>query len=264
MSTTTVSGTTLTPHVPDPPQYSWGRVIAVWAVAAVPMGVAAWILAPALAAQDTGELALMRALVLSLTLGLAWQAAVVAFLVRRETGTLAWSAVRRALWLNRPQSPRTGRVGGRVWIMLLPAALVLILLQAIPVPLAPEDRDLSGILRSAAGAEFFRDNWGWFALLALMLFLNTVAGEELLFRGLLLPRMQRIGGRFAWALNALLFALYHVHQPWTMANVLVSSTVFSYTTQRYRSAWFGIVVHSLQTVVALVLVLGLVTGATAP
>lgn len=151
----------------------------------------------------------MKWLVIALTVGLVWQAVVVAFLVWRETGTLAWSVVRRALWLRRPQSPRSGRVGGRV----------------------------------------------------VMLVFTTVAGEELLFRGILLPRMQRIGGRFAWLWNAALFALYHVHQPWTMPNVLVSATVFAYTTQRYRSAWFGIALHSVQSVVAIALLLGLVTGA---
>jgi len=27
--------------------------------------------------------------------------------------------VRQALWLNPPRSPRTGRVGGRVWMVVL-------------------------------------------------------------------------------------------------------------------------------------------------
>jgi len=253
--------TAVAQRVPDPPQYSWRSVLAIWLAATLPMGIAAWVVAPAFARPAEGELALLQPLVIALTAGLVWQAAIVAFLVRRETGTWAWPAVRRALWLVRPRSPRSGRVGGRVWLMLLPALVVLFLLQAIPVPPAPAGRDLSAILQSAAGAEFFLGNWAWFALIVLMLLANTVVGEELLFRGLLLPRMQRIGGRFAWALNLLLFALYHVHQPWTMANVLVSSTVFTFTTQRYRSAWFGIATHSLQTVVATVLLLGLVTGA---
>src|SRR5690606_37223620 len=107
--------------VSDPPQYGWWSVLAIWAAATLPMGLAAWVVAPAFADASRGALLLLQPLVLALTAGLLWQVVIVAFLVRRETGTWAWSSVRRALWLVRPQSPRTGRVGGRVWLMLLPA-----------------------------------------------------------------------------------------------------------------------------------------------
>lgn len=245
--------------VQNPPQYSWRRIVGLWALATVPMALAAWVLAPALARQWDDGLGLLRGLVVALTLGLAWQAALVVVAVRRE-GVRTFADARRALWLVRPQSPRTGKVGWRVWLMLLPAAVALIALQAIPPLPGIADRDLFTVLQSDAGSEFFLGNWGWFAAVFVMLLLNTALGEELLFRGVLLPRMIGVGGRFAWAWNSLLFALYHVHQPWTILNVLVSSTVFTYTTQRYRSAWMGIILHSLQSVVATALLLGLVLG----
>jgi membrane protease YdiL (CAAX protease family) len=245
--------------VADPPQYSWKRIGGVWALAAAPMALAAWALAPTLARQWDDGLGLLRGLVIALTLGLVWQATLVVILLRKE-GVRTFADARTALWLVRPQGPRTGRVGGKVWLMLLPAAVVLIALQAIPPLPGIEDRDLFAVLQSDAGAEFFLGNWGWFALVFVMLLLNTAVGEELLFRGVLLPRMQRVGGRFAWGWNSALFAAYHVHQPWTILNVLVSSTVFTYTTQRYRSAWMGVILHSLQSVVATALLLGLVLG----
>ena len=34
--------------------------------------------------------------------------------------------------------------------------------------------------------------WGWFALNVMLFVFNTVLGEELLFRGFLLPRMGRL------------------------------------------------------------------------
>jgi membrane protease YdiL (CAAX protease family) len=40
-----------------------------------------------------------------------------------------------------------------------------------------------------------RGNWGWYALLLVLWVFNTVLGEELLFRGLLLPRMNGVFGR---------------------------------------------------------------------
>lgn len=259
MTTTDAVNATVQRAADDPPQYSWQRIAGVWALATAPMALAAWVAAPAIAEQWDDGLGLLRGLVIALTLGLAWQLALVVILLRRE-GVRTFAGARTAMWLVRPQSPRTGRTGGKVWLMLLPAALVLMALQAIPPLPGVEGRDLFPVLQSDAGAEFFLGNWGWFALVFVMLLLNTALGEELLFRGVLLPRMQRVGGRFAWAWNSLIFAAYHVHQPWTMLNVLVSSTVFTYTTQRYRSAWMGIILHSLQSVVATVLLLGLVLG----
>jgi hypothetical protein len=42
---------------------------------------------------------------------------------------------------------------------------------------------------------------------------NYLYGEEFLFRGLLLPRMHRVFGKWDWLANSVLFGLYHVHKP---------------------------------------------------
>ena len=58
---------------PPIPQFSRRGVFAIWAAAAVPMGVLAWIAAPLLAGITGGPSAWPRALVLMITLGLVWQ-----------------------------------------------------------------------------------------------------------------------------------------------------------------------------------------------
>jgi Type II CAAX prenyl endopeptidase Rce1-like len=63
---------------------------------------------------------------------------------------------------------------------------------------------------------FLNSDWELFALVLVMLVFNTVLGEELLFRGLLLPRMRGVFGRADWIANAVLFGLYHLHQPWSI------------------------------------------------
>lgn len=90
--------------------------------------------------------------------------------------------------------------------------------------------------------------------------LNTVLGEELLFRGFLLPRMSRAFGRSDWIANGLLFAIYHVHQPWSVPSALIDTVVLAWPSRRWRSAWFGIVVHSGQSVLFVTLTLLLVLG----
>jgi membrane protease YdiL (CAAX protease family) len=88
-----------------------------------------------------------------------------------------------------------------------------------------------------------------------------VLGEELLFRGLLLPRMQGVFGRRDWVANGALFALYHLHQPWSILNALVDGVfLLAYPSRRFESAWMGIIVHSAQSVVLIIVVLTLVVG----
>lgn len=240
------------------PQYPLGRILGTWAAAALPMAALAWMVAPQLAGSFEGASAWPRAIILTLTAGLIWQFLLVLALVRREQGSLRWPVVKDALWLHRPESPRTGRRGGRLWWLLVPLTLAVAAKEMLPKLPMPAARDLGTFLESDAGHNFLSGNWGWLALIITMFVMNTVLGEELLFRGLLLPRMQGVFGRRDWLANAVLFAGYHLHVPWMIPQVLVSGSLYAYPTKRYRSAVMGMAVHSVQSVIFGVLVLVLV------
>jgi membrane protease YdiL (CAAX protease family) len=121
-------------------------------------------------------------------------------------------------------------------------------------------RDFSDFLDSDRGEDFFRGAWGWYAVVVVLAVFNTVLGEELLFRGLLLPRMRGVFGRGDFVANGVLFATYHLHQPWSIPTALMDIIVLAYPSRRFQSAWMGIIVHSAQSVVILIVVLGLVLG----
>jgi membrane protease YdiL (CAAX protease family) len=243
-------------------QYSLAKILGIWAAAALPMGALAWIVAPLVASQLDGPLALPRAVLGLLTVGLIWQFVLVMILVYRERGSLRWSVLKDALWLHSPRSPKTGRTGGWLWLVLIPCALLLAAEGYIPVlgaipPVA--GHDFAVFVQSEAGREFFSGNWVWYAVEVVLVVFNTVLGEELLFRGLLLPRMRGAFGRFDWVANGVLFAGYHLHMPWLIpSTLLVDTFAVSYPSRRYRSALIGIAVHSIPNVVVLVLVLTLV------
>ena len=243
-----------------PPQYSLGKIAAVWAAAALPMGFLAWVLSPWLADRMDGPNQLMKALLLCLTGGLVWQFVLVVGLVAREQRSLRWSRVRQALWLDAPRSPRTGRRGGRAWLIVVPLILATAAEGMIPVLGIPEGHDLASFLGSNAGQEFLSGAWGWFAVIAVLAVFNTVLGEELLFRGLLLPRMNGAFGERDWVANGVLFAAYHLHMPWAMPATLLDTFILSYSSKRYRSALVGIAVHSGQSILLLGLTLALVLG----
>jgi CAAX protease family protein len=243
-------------------QYSVAQILGVWAAAAIPMGLLAWVVAPVLDdhLSGTGRVPMMKALLLLITAGLIWQFVLVGLLLWREQGTLRWAVARDALWLRAPRSPKTGRVGGKVWLVVIPFIVLFALEAVLPAVPAPKNRDFSWFVGSDVGHHFLSGNWGWFALIMVLFVFNTVLGEELLFRGLLLPRMRRAFGRGDWAANGVLFAGYHLATPWLIPwTLLIDTFALAWPSRRYQSAWVGIVVHSSQSVFFALIILTLVT-----
>jgi membrane protease YdiL (CAAX protease family) len=186
-----------------------------------------------------------------LTAGLAWQFVLVLLLNGFSS---------RTLWLRRPSTP-DGRRGGRLWLWVVPFVIGFGVLQLLPLRLpAVASHDFGTLLGSAEGQDLLRGNWPLFAVIVVMLVLNTVLGEELLFRGLLLPRMRDAFGRSDWVVNGVLMGVYHLHQPWSIPGSVVAGLLMAYPTKRFRSAWMGIIVHSTQSVVIGGAVLALVLG----
>src|SRR4051794_9919190 len=187
------------------PTWTRSTVMNVWAAAALPMAILAWVVAPLLAARIfSGPTALPRALILSLGAGLIWQFALDLIVVRREQETLRWSVVKKALWLNAPISPRTGRRSNRLWWMIIPLMVLLALEEFLPALPTPASRDAGLFFGSDTGQSFMAGNWVWFFILVVQFVFNTALGEELFFRGLLLPRMGAFG-RADWLANGVLF-----------------------------------------------------------
>jgi hypothetical protein len=132
------------------------------------MAAAAWLVTPMLADELGGDgiVPMAKALYITLTIGLVWQFVLVAVLAWRELGTLRWARVRDALWLRSPRSPRSGRVGGRIWLILIPLIVLFgAAHELVPSIAAPENRDFVNLVESDAGKEFLSGAWGWYALI---------------------------------------------------------------------------------------------------
>jgi membrane protease YdiL (CAAX protease family) len=242
----------------EPQQYSRKMVLAVWAAAALPMGALAWIVVPAVSGPDPAPQRLALTLLFALTAGLLWQSLLVFGLALRERARTRTSLL-DLLWLRPPVSK--ARRGGRLWWWILPYVAGLAVLDMLPFNLhGPADRDFGQFLSSVAGQQTFHHAWALYALVAVELALNTFLGEELLFRGLLLPRMRQAFGRADWLVNAMLFGLYHLHEPWVIPNAAVTGALCAYPTRRYRSAWMGIAIHSVEAAFFLVVLFRVVVS----
>ncbi len=232
------------PHqsVAQIPQYSLRKILLVWAAAALPMGLLGWVVAPALAHNPQSPGFERQAV---LTIGLVWQFLLVMLLLYQEAGNLRWSTIRQRLWLQTPRSPRMGKPRGRLWWWVIPFILLTALfdlqfkgivdhlwVSVFPMLAEPRGFDLGSALATPAAKAQLAGAWNVWGLFVVSALFNSFVGEELLFRGLLLPRMAGVFGKQDWVMNGLLFGLYHLHQPWG----ILSSAIVGIVAMRYRAA----------------------------
>jgi Type II CAAX prenyl endopeptidase Rce1-like len=82
-----------------------------------------------------------------------------------------------------------------------------------------------------------------------------VIEEELLFRGVVLPRMKCVFGRRDWIANGALFAVYYLHQPWSIPNSLVEGAFLeAYPSRGTKARKWGVLVHSVPSAFAIIVV----------
>jgi membrane protease YdiL (CAAX protease family) len=206
------------------------------------------------------------------TIGLAWQFILAMILLYREEGNLRLSTLRRRFWLNHPVSSKTGETKKSLWWWIIPLILLVAFIEIgfrsvlvqlwtaiLPLFAEPKGYDMSVMFAPELRAQMV-GAWGLLGLFFVNALFNTVLGEEFLFRGVLLPRMEGLFGKWDWVANGVIFGFYHLHQPWGILNSMLTGLIFAFTGKRFRSNWFPIILHSGQSVYLLFLILGLVLG----
>lgn len=256
-------------------QYSLVKILLIWALASVPMAVLGWIIAPMLAPDmQTDPLGAISIRIGLLTLGLIWQFILSLIVVFQEEGNIYWQTIRRHLWLNKPQDPKTGNPRAILLLWVIPFLLLTALLDAglaptivkfwvsiFPFFAEPKGFSLTAALASPEVKAQFVGAWWILGLFVVSALFNTVLGEEFLFRGILLPKMNGVFGRWDWVANGILFGFYHLHQPWGILTGIIGGVFFlAFPSKHFRSSWMAIIVHSGQSVFFLFLMLGLILG----
>jgi len=269
--------TLLQPAIPDSvhrtqaermDQYTLWQILGIWAIAALPMALLTWVVAPAIIPYSP----LLPGITywLLMIAGMAWQFVVSLVIIYRELGTLRWSAIRQRTWLQTPRDPGTDQPNPRLFWWLLPAILFAGLvgfglagyLEAPIAWLFPALRPAMYMDMSQMASPEFQGQW-WLLGIALVSFtFNYFLGEEFLFRGVLLPKMQGVFGKYDWVANSVLFGLYHLHKPWSILGNIVMDLGATWPARRFRSTWMAIIVHAAELFITLALVLGVILGLT--
>jgi len=256
-------------------QYSLAKILGIWAAAALPMAILSWIVFPLVAPDFVSDpLGSGVTRVVLLTLGLIWLFVLSMIVVRQEEGDLGWATVKRRLRLDTPRDLKTGEQRRRLWLWVVPALIGIALLDVVlastidnlwvsifPFLAEPPGYSFDAIFESQEILERLAGAWWFLALFLVFAIFNTILGEEFLFRGVLLPKMEGVFGRWSWVANGVLFGFYHLHQPWGILTAIVGGVLcYTLPAWRFRSTWMSIIVHSAQSVYLAFLILGVVLG----
>ena len=105
-------------------------------------------------------------------------------------------------------------------------------------------RDLAGV---AVG------QWWLFGVELLVIAFKYLLGEELIFRGILLPKMNGVFGRWNWVANSILFATQHVHLPQLMPSALFVDWIVPWAAKRFKSYVVAAILHAADAIFLLII-----------
>lgn len=175
-------------------------------------------------------------------------------LLRREGYRLSINALRDRIRLHWPK-------GWKVWLI---AIGVFVLCMSLSMAAGPLNRALAEVpgftppewwpaasnptIEVNGAADVFPDinlegNFLFVALYFVIGLVFNVFGEELYYRGYLLPRMRGVFGKWDWVANGVLFTLKHVYQRWLFPGILVGGLGLAFTAGPLNSLPLAMVFH---------------------
>jgi membrane protease YdiL (CAAX protease family) len=94
-----------------------------------------------------------------------------------------------------------------------------------------------------------RGNW-LPVLVITVLGVFNVLGEELWWRGVVLPRQELAFGRWTWVVHGLMWAAFHSFKWWDVLALVPNSLGLAFVCSRHKSTTPGLVIHAITSGVA--------------
>jgi membrane protease YdiL (CAAX protease family) len=82
----------------------------------------------------------------------------------------------------------------------------------------------------------------------------NILGEELWYRGLMLPRQELAHARLGWLVNGFSFWFLHIVWKWNLIALLPGALILSFVAQRQKSTWIGIIAHGVLNFAPLIVI----------
>lgn len=130
--------------------------------------------------------------------------------------------------------------------------------ESLPLLLDPQTQPTPEMLAYAAGGKI-EGQWG-LLVLTLMAFAFNMVGEELWWRGYILPRQHLAHGSRVWLVHGLQWGLFHLSKWWAIPGILPLALLMSYSSYRLKNNWPTTIAHVLANFLLYALVIMGVLG----
>ena len=253
-------------------QYSLSKILCLWAAVAIPAGlslVAFLFLAPD---WNTDPLGVAYTRMAVVTVPLVWTFVLSLIIVYLEEGNLHWVTITQRLRLNIPLDPKFGNPRRKLWWWLVPLiilhAIVALFIcgpldelsvKVLPFLSPPKGAVLGEFLSSPDAPGLLSGAWGVLGLFLVVVVFN-ILGEEFFWRGVMLPKMNGVFGKWDWVSNGVIGGAYHLSQPWQMlgSGIFMWTFLYAMPAKYFRSTWFSIIIHGSINVLWTAMLLGLI------
>lgn len=250
----------------DNTQYSLSKILKIWILSALSMAILAFVITPALIPLI--KLPPLIIYWLAINLGLIWQFALSIIVLKKDGYVISWSTIRNRLWFQRPRDPKTGKANNWLFLWVIPFVLLnLIVSSGIGFPdldrfAGPLIKNIPQYDLSQLASSELKGEWWILGVFILTMVFNYFLGEEFLYRGILLPKMNGVFGKWDWFANGVLFGFYHLHKPQIIiSTAILFGFIFAYPTKRFQSTWMAVIIHGLEGLLGLVIVFKVILGA---
>ena len=174
---------------------------------------------------------------------------------RREGNSLSWSVLKQRFRLQRMNKNDWLWVLGLFLLMFITAGVLSVVTSPViaevfpppaywPDELNPLESSPSAEIPSEFLGEPLAGNW-WILLVVLSSLVIATLGEELWWRGYILPRQELTHGKNTWIIHGILWGLFHIFHPWNLLVLLPGSLALSYVVQKRENTWVAIIAHAL-------------------
>ncbi len=247
-------------------QYSLKKILVIWALSAIPMGILAFVITPGVVAITNWSPIIIYWI--AVNIGLVWQFVLSLIILNRDGHALNWHTVVRRMKYQRPVHPKTGKSGYWLLLWTIPFIVFSALIQSgvIRIPgvdnlMAPLIEHLPKYDLSSLSTAEYKGEWWMLGLFIVTSVFNYFLGEEFMYRGILLPKMKGVFGKWDWFFNGILFGFYHLHKPQIiLSTALYFGFVFAFPSRLFQSNWMAVIIHGLEGVLGLIVLLGIILG----
>jgi membrane protease YdiL (CAAX protease family) len=246
-------------------QYTLKKILIIWILSALPMAILAFVITPILI--PIIDLPPLIIYWLAIIFGLIWQFFLSIIILKKEGHDVSWFTIQKRMKFQKPRNPTSGKSNNWLFLWVIPFILLSGFLQSgvgfpdldsIAVPFI---KNLPQYDLSKLATPEYKGAWWILGLFLITFLFNYFLGEEFLYRGILLPKMNGVFGKWDWVANGVLFGFYHLHKPQIIiSTALLFGFIFAFPSKRFQSSWMAVIIHGVEGLLGLIIVFKVILG----